>query len=609
MNHPTKGINLSVKEAKNSPTNTPTVRKRVKNTKRSTKKMKSFIIVLFCVSTVTCDQGITRQTKLGLIKGVSSSVTINNDTKNFIVFKKIPFAKPPVGDLRFQKPVLYGPWNGILDATNFGPSCIQPRMQPFEQLLPNINQSEDCLFLNIYTPIEASMSNRKSVMIWIHGGGFQFGQGMLYDGSYLSVVGDVIVVTINYRLNVFGFFTTMDDAATGNYGLWDQQLAIQWVHDNIESFGGDPKSITIVGESAGAHSVALQAINPINRGLFHRIIQQSGTSISLLATDPEPQIESDKLVHVLNCTRQSTSQILNCLRNKDSTEIFNALISIKTVVPSSTDVNIRQTFVPSIDGIFLKYAPSNIIRNQSSFGYEFYKSLDTIIGVCEGEGSLLIGPVGDLQKYLSFNISEGISSDFLCNHILPQLVKDFFNNNTAISETICRKYATRGTLHEQGLKATDFFGDLFFVSPAVESINAHASNNHRTKQFQYLYKRRSFLSLPLEMYPWFKEAGHASEIPFLFPFKQFKVDFSEDMSLSLMMMKYWSNFAKSGDVNGDGLPKWPQYDVTSKQYNLLDVNVTLQNNLYKDRMDFWLTQMMQNQTPTTPCTSPGCIFG
>ncbi|XP_052071092.1 carboxylesterase 1F-like [Mytilus californianus] len=195
---------------------------------------------------------------------------------NYNEFRNIPFAKPPVGGLRFHQPVPYGSWSDIYDATRFGPSCIQSVNGIVDQYVPNTNTSEDCLVLNIYVPSGFSESNAKSVIIWVHGGGYYLGQGMFYDGSYLSGIGDVIVVTINYRLGVFGFFSTMDDVALGNYGLWDQQMAIKWVHDNIESFGGDPNSVTIAGQSAGAFSVALQALNPANKGLFHRVIAQSG---------------------------------------------------------------------------------------------------------------------------------------------------------------------------------------------------------------------------------------------------------------------------------------------------------------------------------------------
>ena len=173
---------------------------------------------------VVCDSIVTLQTKLEPISGLSSSVNINNVQKYLTVFKTVPFAKPHVGDLRFRNPVPHGPWNGTLYAISFVPSCIQQIRPEAIAYLPNLNQSEDCLLLYIYVPAGSSTSNKKSVMIWIHGGGLSKGQGMSNGGSYLNVTGDVIVVTINYRLNIFGFFPPSDGSAAGNYGQWDQRL-------------------------------------------------------------------------------------------------------------------------------------------------------------------------------------------------------------------------------------------------------------------------------------------------------------------------------------------------------------------------------------------------
>ncbi|XP_052071206.1 putative inactive carboxylesterase 4 [Mytilus californianus] len=321
------------------------------------------------VTSVISDDIVTLQTNLGPVKGITSTVSFGNITKAYTVFKKIPYAKPPVGELRFKDPVSYGPWNGTLDATQFGPSCFQPKYPAFENYMPNFKQSEDCLFLNIYVPVSTSVRKKKSVMIWIHGGGYVTGQGMLYDGSYLSVIGDVIVVTINYRLNVFGFLTTSDGMSNGNYGFNDQRKAIQWVNNNIESFGGNTQSITLFGESAGGFSVGLQAIFPANKGLFHRVIEQSGSS----------------------------------------------------------DLHIVGFWAP-----YFKDDPRNSMLNSSSPSVEFFQSLDVIIGTCESEGSLLVEILAALQNKLSFNISDGITSDYMCKHIIPPLTEDYYHNSTAI---------------------------------------------------------------------------------------------------------------------------------------------------------------------------------
>ncbi|CAC5416718.1 Cholinesterase,Putative inactive carboxylesterase 4,Juvenile hormone esterase [Mytilus coruscus] len=554
------------------------------------------------VTSVISDDIVTLQTNLGPVKGISSTVSFGNITKAYTVFKKIPYAKPPVGDLRFKDPASYGPWNGTLDATQFGPSCFQPKYPAFENYMPNFKQSEDCLFLNIYVPASSSVRQKKSVMIWIHGGAYIVGQGMLYDGSYLSVVGDIIVVTINYRLNVFGFLTTSDGMSNGNYGFNDQRKAIQWVNDNIESFGGDTQSITLFGESAGGFSVGLQTIFPSNKGLFHRVIEQSGTSNTFFSETPKHFLGSELVIQSLNCSNGMVSERMTCMQSKSEAEILNASLSLPYYGSGSSDLHIVGFWAP-----YLKDDPRKSMDNPSSPAVEFFKSLDVIIGTCESEGSLLLEPLAALQNKLSFNISDGITSDYMCKHILPPLTEDYYRNNNAIGNAICQKYQNNGSIADQGKHVVNFYSDLFYHSPAVQSLNVHATNRLNRKQFRYVNKRRSVVSYPLNSFPWLKEAGHGAEIPYIFPVKAalpYATD--DDISFSLKMMKYWSNFAKTGNVNGNGVPKWPEYDLVTKQYALLDVNPVILNNLYKDRMDFWLTKIpaLASQHGTTPCTEP-----
>jgi cholinesterase/neuroligin len=145
--------------------------------------------------------------------------------------------------------------------------------------------SEDCLYLNIYAPKKPEQGEKLAVMVWFHGGGFIVGSADIYPADHLAVYGDVVVVTVNYRLTVFGFLSTGDEHAPGNYGLWDQRMALDWVNKNIEGFGGDPARVTIFGESAGAASVIYQGLYPDNRGLFQRVVAQSGSAGSWWASN------------------------------------------------------------------------------------------------------------------------------------------------------------------------------------------------------------------------------------------------------------------------------------------------------------------------------------
>ena len=300
-----------------------------------------YLFMLIVVATSVCGGStVTIQTRLGKMMGLSESNNINGVIYTYNVFKRIPFAKPPIGDLRFEEPVPFGSWEGTLDATTFGPSCIQPPSMP-----SNFTQSEDCLYLNIYVPGGASALNQKSVMVWIHDGGYIFGEGTRYDGSFLSGIGDVIVVTLNYRLNAFGFLSSADNVIIGNYGLWDQKLAIQWVNDNIDIFGGNAKSITLFGESAGAFSVSLHSLHPQNRGLFQRVIMQSGTANSIIATSAIPRLTAQQLARELNCSTELTKDTLKCFKNKSTQEMYKAYMELPFAE--------RITFAPVVDGKFL----------------------------------------------------------------------------------------------------------------------------------------------------------------------------------------------------------------------------------------------------------------
>lgn len=232
------------------------------------------------------DSPILLKTKLGIIEGVRS-IKFN---KHLYTFLSVPYAKPPVGELRFKAPQPVESWQGIMQATKWPPFCVQPSMtlasksspvHPLSQIM-----SEDCLYLNIWTPsLKFNKNYKRPVMLWIHGGAFQYGGISVdeNDGSALALLGDVVVVTLNYRISAFGFLNANNPAnGPNNVGILDQRLAMEWVQANIKQFGGDPQQVTLFGESAGGHSVGLHMISPGSQHLFKRAILQSGVPISLL---------------------------------------------------------------------------------------------------------------------------------------------------------------------------------------------------------------------------------------------------------------------------------------------------------------------------------------
>ena len=233
--------------------------------------------------------GETIQIENGTVHGTP------RDPQGLLVFKGIPFATAPVGDLRWQAPQPAKSWQGTRDATGYGNRCwANIRVPSLAGRTGGVPLSEDCLYLNVWTGANAS-SERRPVMVWIHGGGFQFGTAgdPNTDGALLAQKG-VVLVSVNYRLGVFGFFAhpklRSEGRLSGNFGIQDQIAALKWVHANIANFGGDSKNVTIFGESAGSQSVSLLMGSPMAKGLFHRAIGQSGSSLQQIPSLAEMQI-------------------------------------------------------------------------------------------------------------------------------------------------------------------------------------------------------------------------------------------------------------------------------------------------------------------------------
>ncbi|NWR64616.1 SASB hydrolase, partial [Bucorvus abyssinicus] len=220
---------------------------------------------------------------LGRLKGRQTNVKGTDRLVN--VFLGIPFAKAPVGSLRFSPPEPPEPWNDLRDATSYPPLCPQDLSmlkiaeKNFKEKHLPFRTSEDCLYLNVYSPAGSNKKDKLPVMVWIHGGNFIFGGASRYDGSALSAYENIVIVIIQYRLGLLGFFNTGDEHARGNWGFLDQVAALRWIQENIEQFGGDPGSVTLFGVSAGSCSVFAHVLSPLSKGLFHKAISESGILI------------------------------------------------------------------------------------------------------------------------------------------------------------------------------------------------------------------------------------------------------------------------------------------------------------------------------------------
>lgn len=387
-------------------------------------------------------------------------------------------------------------------------------------------------------------------MIWIYGGGFVSGQSGLYDGSYLTEIGDVIVVTVNYRLGILGFYSTGDEAAPGNFGLWDQLLAMKWVKNNIAAFGGDPNSITIFGESAGSISVSLHSFNPDNKDLFHRVIFESGTPLQEAVFNIDIDTHAKAYALLMNCTEnnmehRNTTEMVECIRTKTAQEVLNSQMDH---IPNTY----REYFnlMPVLDGDLIKQYPLDIVMDSSSPALHFLQSLDILGGTNSGEGSLFLGAhAATMGRIWNISLTNGISRQNFCSYVAPQIATDFYHNQVNVANDICQFYQSHVDDGDQALKMTQMYGDMLFQAPTASYLYSHARNNTGTKTFQYLLSHEfctKFDQLPA----WFRGVPHAGELSYLWRPKfigmLLNTSCPVDTNLSLAMISYWSNFAKTG---------------------------------------------------------------
>jgi para-nitrobenzyl esterase len=448
------------------------------------------------------------------------------------VYKGIPFAAPPVGELRWQAPRPAPPWPGVREATEFGPRCLQG------QIFPDIvftNTSEDCLNLNVWTPAQKADA-KLPVMVWIHGGGFQAGSGAenRHDGLAFARRG-VVLVTVNYRLGIFGFFAhpelTKESGrnASGNYGLLDQLAALQWVRDNIAAFGGDPGNVTVFGESAGSFSVSALMASPLAKGLFEKAIGESGAYFPLGAGALPLRTLADTEADGTKFQKALAAASLVELRAKSGDELLRAALKS------------RPWFAPNVDGYFLTASVASV------FGEGGQAQVPLLAGwnADEVRAGVVLGKDKPNAQTFSADLRTrfGDQADAVLKAYPAATDAQALESAAALASDAFVGYATwkwldahRKTGHAPVYR---FSFDRKIPVPADEKVNGVPATSRdigarHAGEIEYVF---GALELSLPKVPW--EPA--------------------DRKLSQAMTAYWANFARSGDPNGAGLPNWPVY--------------------------------------------------
>ena len=496
------------------------------------------------------------ETKYGKLSGIQN--------KNHQSFLGIPYAAPPVGSLRFFAPQPPTGWEGIREATRFSASALQ-KESTVQGMAADGPRSEDCLYLNVFTP-EAD-NGKRPVMFWIHGGGYVFGSSNspTYNGGPLAERGDVVVVSINYRLGLFGYLYLgnhggKDWGASANCGQLDQIAALHWVKENIALFGGDPANVTIFGESAGAGAVITLMAMPEARGLFHRAISQSGSVNSIQQPEGAARITDDFLAQV-GVDPADTQK----LQELPAETILNAQPNLPIDFGGPMGGGLRLT--PVVDGDTLPRHPVALFKNAEMTEIPF------LIGSNRDEIKLFKDPTK--VKPIADENLEKIVQSFKSAYIVADAKE--------VIDTYKQSRATRGLPADNVNILDAIISDNMFKLPSLRIAETHG------QAYVYLFTYAS---------PALKGAlgaCHALEMAFVFGtlHTQFEPRFTgtgpDAEKLSEQMMDAWLAFARNGNPNRNGLVNWPIYDGTKRSTMIFDKESKCMDAPFEEERALWVT--------------------
>jgi para-nitrobenzyl esterase len=465
-------------------------------------------------------------------------------------FLGLPYAAPPVGELRWKAPSAPAAWKGVRDATKFGARCAQwPIWKDY--IFDDAGPSEDCLYLNVYAPAVAKAGGKLPVMFWIHGGGYLAGSGSepRYNGTALAERG-VMVVTMDYRMNVFGFLASSDLArengvSAGNYGLMDMVAALKWVRRNIGAFGGDAGNVTIFGESAGSFAVSTLMAVPEAQGLFQKAIGESGAAfgeairletLAVRGARDQAWVDSLGVKNLAELRALPMEKLLEAVK-KPGTAMFAPVMDGKFLVENVTESYAagRQAHVPTMIGWNRDERSNTVSRGMTAAGWKVFAA--------EHYGA----------RAAEFLTAFPAGSD------------------------------------EQAVRSADDFTTANFIAlGAWKWVEAQAKTGGAP-----VYRYRFDLpATPSEMHPEGKYAFHSDELEYVFGMLETRHGAAwrpEDHRLSEQTIGYWTNFARTGDPNGKGLPAWPRYDKT-KELIHLDATITVGADGARRQYEFLLGQ-------------------
>ncbi|GAB6023571.1 hypothetical protein CHUAL_008342 [Chamberlinius hualienensis] len=506
------------------------------------------------------------ETVQGLVLG---SIKISLEGRPFYSFQGIPYGEPPIGPRRFKAPEPAESWDGVLSATSDAPTCLQS--EEYESLTSG---SEDCLTLSVYTPHLPNNSTNISMTVYayIHGGSFYF-HGVNYNflnpERYMNI--DIVVVTIQYRLGPLGFLATDDEAASGNFGLLDQHLALKWIQENVAAFGGDPNDVTLSGHSAGSASVLYHYLSPMSAGLFHRAIAASGTPLCPIIFQNDALKHAKQMANFFNCSSDNTTEIIECLREVPAVDII-----LKSIEMMGDGLKFH--FVPNVEtsshGRFLTNSPSDLLKSGQ------FNRVPIMLGFTRDEGVML---------YESSHVYFGYRPFYIFNFLIPRILAkttDYGKRLIPISYAIKKQYYLNVDFSnriESNRATIKWMSDILMNSHVCQTAALISSHNVTT----YLYSYNYVSSSGNTNYTGEPDIAHTNELPYLWHRKN--ITDPKDQQFGHRFFQIWTNFATKGkptlpeETQSEWLPTPPG------EYNYYDIqdNFTMRGNWETERMTFW----------------------
>ena len=529
---------------------------------------------------------VVARTNEGFIVGQTARSAAGKD---YVAFRGIPYARPPVGELRFQPPQRHPGWYLPRRAFSHGSVCSQIEADAEEPLVGD----EDCLFLNVYSRrkvplwsnIGGLVSGELPVMVFIHGGSYRSSSGddRFYGPSYLMDE-DIVLVTINYRLGVFGFMTTYDAASPGNYGILDQVMALQWVQDNIAGFGGDPKTVTIFGQSAGSVGVSLLVLSPLTKGLFHHAISQSGAALANFGASGRRQGFTEDLAEKVDCPTENTEALVACLKQVPARTLLAAADPNVHMYQPRVDPEADRPLLPEDPQLILERGDFNLVpwmqgvtKEEGWFFVPTFAANPALLAGIQAGNTFAWGLLADILTSSANNIL-----DCGANPLVETLkVNDFYSDEG-------------GPGISSLLPIAEVFSDLFFNAPMwVESSLASRHTAVYRYVFEYKGPGRLFFGDISALGVSDTDPGHGDDLMYLFSWRELPLEVAGTPNHNMIrnMVSLWTSFARTGRPStlSTNTPDWPILTEQSQRHMRLDLALRLGERLFEERVNFWLS--------------------